>query len=93
MLVDNDHAGDKVSCRSRSCFLTYVITAAVQWFSKKQSTVKTPVFGAEFGTMEWRIDALRGLRYKLQIKEISISGHSHIYGDNKLIVHDTCRPE
>ena len=35
MFVDSDHAGDEVSCRSRSSFLMYVNTALVQWFSKK----------------------------------------------------------
>ena len=39
MPVDNDHAGDKVSCRWRSGFLIYVNTALVKLFSKKQSTV------------------------------------------------------
>ena len=58
MFVDSDHAGDKVSCRSRSGFLIYMNTALVQWFSKKQSTVETSVFGAEFVAMKQGIDAL-----------------------------------
>ena len=52
MFVDSDHAGDKVSCRSRRDFLKYVNTALMQWFSKKQSTVETSVFGAEFVVMK-----------------------------------------
>ena len=43
----------------------YVNIALVQWFSKKQSTVETSVFGAEFVAVKQGIDALRGLRYKL----------------------------
>ena len=50
--LDSDHAGDKL------CFLIYVNTTLVKWFSKKQSIVETFVFGAEFVTMG--IDALRG---------------------------------
>ena len=57
MFMNSDHAGDKVSCRSRSGFLIYVNTALVQWFSKKQSTVVTSVFGAQFVTMKQGIDA------------------------------------
>ena len=52
MFVDSDHAVDKVSCRSSSGFLIYVNTASVQWFSKKQSTVETSLFGAEFVAMK-----------------------------------------
>ena len=58
MFADNNHAGDKVSCRSRSDFLMHANTALVQWFSKKPPTVETSVFGAEFVTMKRSIDAL-----------------------------------
>ena len=55
---DRNHAGDKVSCRSRGVFLINVNTALMQWFSKKQSTV-----GTEFVAMKKGIDDLRGLKY------------------------------
>ena len=62
MFMDSDHAGDKVSHRSRSGFLIHVNTALVQWFSKKQSTVEISVVGAQFVAMKQGIDALQGLR-------------------------------
>ena len=93
MFLDNDHAGDKVSCRSRSGFLIQMSIALVQWFSKKQSTVETSVFGAEFVTMKQSIDALRGLRYKMRMMGTSISGLSYIYGENMSVVHNTSRSE
>ena len=58
MFVESDNTGDKISCRSRSGFLIHVNTALVQWLSKKQSTVETSVFGAEFVAMKQGIDAL-----------------------------------
>ena len=94
MLVDSDHARDKVSCRSRSGLLIYVNTALVKWFSrKKQSTVDTSVYGAEFVAMKQGIDALRGMRYKLRMMGIPISGPSYMYEDNMSVVHNTSRPE
>ena len=74
MFVDSDHAGDKVSRRLRSGFLIYVNTALVHLSSRKQSTVETSVFGAEFVPTKQGIDALQGLRYKLRIMGIPISG-------------------
>ena len=62
MFVDNDRAGDKVFCRSRSSFLIYINTALVQWFSKKQTAFETSVFGAEFVALKQDIDTLWGLR-------------------------------
>ena len=55
-------------------FLTCFNTALVQWFCKKQSTVETSVFGAEFVPMKQGIDALRGLRYKYRMMGIPILG-------------------
>ena len=52
MFVDSDHEGNKVSCKSRSNFLIYMNTALVKWFSKKQSTVETSLFGTEFVAMK-----------------------------------------
>ena len=93
MFVDSDHAGDKVSHRSRSGFLIYVNIALVQWFSKKQSAVVTSVFGAEFVIMKQDIDALGGLRYKLRMMGILISDPSYIYGDDMSVKHNTSRLE
>ena len=61
MFVDNDHVGDKASCRSRSGFLIYVNIALVQWLSKKQSTVEMSVLGTEFVTMKQDINAIGGI--------------------------------
>ena len=55
---------------------------------KKQSTVETLVFDAEFVAMKQGIVTLRGLRYRLRIG-IPISGPSHLYGDNMSVVHNT----
>ena len=93
MFVDSDHAGDKVSCRSRSSFLIYVSTALAQCLSKKQSTVETSVFGAEFVAMKQGIDTLQGLRCKLRMMGIPMSGPSYIYGDNMSVIHNSSRPE
>ena len=84
MFVDSDHAEDKVLCRPRSGYLIYVNN----WFSKKLSTVETSVFGAEFVAMIKGRDALRGLRYKLKITGILISGPSYIHGNNMSVVHN-----
>ena len=80
-------------CRLRSSFLIHVITALVQWFSKKQSTAETSVFSAEFVAMKQGIDSLRDLRYNLRKMGIPISSPSYIYGENMSVVHNTSRPE
>ena len=39
--------------------------ALIDWVSKKQATIETSVFGAEFVDMKHGIEKLRGLRYLL----------------------------
>ena len=92
MFVDSNHAGDRVSCRSRSGFLINVNTALVQLFSNKHSTVETSVFGTEFVAMKQGIDALRGLRYKLRMIS-PLSSPLYIYGENMSVVKNISRPE
>jgi len=93
MMVDSDHAGDKITRRSRSGYMIFVNMALVQWLSQKQSTVESAVFGAEFVAMKQGVECLRGLRYKLRMMGVPISGPSYIYGDNMSVIHNTQRPE
>ncbi|KAL7549770.1 hypothetical protein ACHAWF_015449 [Thalassiosira exigua] len=44
----------------------------VQWFSKKQATVETSVFGAEFVAMKNGMKCLRGIQYKLRMLDAPV---------------------
>ena len=67
--------------------------APIVWFSKRQATVETSMFGAEFVAMKQGMEALRGLRYKLRMMGVPLSGPSFCYGDNMSTVHNTQQPE
>jgi hypothetical protein len=63
--------------------------ALIVWHLKKQSTIKTSMFGAEFVAMKQGMEALQGLRYKLRMMGVQINGPSYIYGDNMSVIHNT----
>ena len=67
IFVDSDHAMDETTRRSRTGYFIYINSALVNWFSKKQATIETSVFGAEFVAMKQGMEAVRGLRYKLRM--------------------------
>ena len=67
--------------------------APIIWLSKQQATIETSVFGAEFVAMKHSIKTLRGLRYKIRMMGIPLSGPTYIYGDNKSQVTNSSRPE
>ena len=63
--------------------LIYCNMALIIWLSKRQPTIETSVFGAEFVAMKHGIETLRGLRYKLRMMGVPLTGPTFIYGDNK----------
>jgi hypothetical protein len=63
------------------------------WFSKKQSTVETSMFGAEFCAMKYGIENLCGICYKLRMMGVPIKGPPSMYGDNMSIVTNVSRSE
>jgi hypothetical protein len=93
MMCDSDHAGDKRTRRSRTGFLIICNMALIDWISKKQATIETSVFGAEFVAMKHGIDKLQGLCYKLYMMGIPLTGASYIFADNKSQVTNSTIPE
>ena len=43
--------------------------------------------------MKQGVETLRGIRYKLQIMDVKVSGPTYIYGDNMSVIHNTSKPE
>ncbi len=70
MFCNSDHEGEKRTRRSRTGFFIFCNMALIDWISKKQATMETSVFGAEFVAMKHGIEKLRGLQYKLQMMGI-----------------------
>ena len=90
--VDSDHAGDITTRRSRTGFMIFLNGAPIYWFSKKQTSVETSSFGAEFIAMKVCCEYIRGLRYKLRMMGISINGPAYVFGDNQSVLANTSGP-
>jgi hypothetical protein len=93
MFVDSDHAGEQFTMRSRTGCVIYLNMAPIVWFSNRQPTVESSVFGAEFVAMKNGIETCRGHRHTLRIMGVTLSGPTYVYGDNMSVVHNTHRPE
>ena len=61
MHVNSDYARDKATRRSRTGLLIFINTDLIHWMSKKQPTIETPVFGAEFVATKHGIEKIRGI--------------------------------
>ena len=58
LYVDSDHASDKYTCQSQTGFFIFLNSALIMWKSKKQPTIETSVFGAEFVAMNHGMETL-----------------------------------
>jgi hypothetical protein len=91
--VDADHAGERLTRRSRTGYLTFLNMAPTNWFSKRQNSVETSTFGSEFTAMKVVTEANRGLRYKLRMLGVPINESSYVFCDNNSVVCNTTAPE
>jgi hypothetical protein len=48
LFMDSDHAGEQSARRSTTGFVIYLNMAPIVWFSKRQPTIESSVFGDEF---------------------------------------------
>jgi hypothetical protein len=93
LCVDSSHADDQRVRRSRTGYFVFLNSALINWLSKKQATVESSVFGAEFEALKHGIGATRGIQYKLQMMGMPISGPTYVCCNNKSVVTNTLKPE
>ena len=91
--VDSDHAGDKLSRRSRTGVLIFCNRTPVIWYSKKQTSIESASFGSEFSALRTATEMVEGLRYKLRMMGVPIDGPTHVKADNMSVINNTTVPE
>jgi len=91
--VDADHAGDKITRRSRTGYAVLLNSAPIYWYSKRQNCIETSSFGSEFVAMKQACEYLRGLRFKLRMMGIPVNDPCFILGDNKSVLVNSSVPE
>ena len=90
---DSDHAGDKLTYRSRTGVLIFLNRAPIVWHTKAQNGVEGSTFGAEFLAAKAGIEIIKGLRYKLRMMGVPIDGPADCRMDNKSVFYNSSLPE
>ena len=93
MFVDSENARDKNNHRSRTGYMMLMNMFMIDWHTKKQATDKGAIFGAYFVAMKQGVEALRGIRYTLQIMGVEVDVPTYIYGYNMSVFHNTSMPD
>ena len=94
--VDASHGANKKTRRSHSGYVIFVNRAPVKWLSKRQQTVETSAFSAEFIAMKHCIEDIEHLRFKLRMFGIPLDPEhpeTHIFCDNESLVKNASNVE
>jgi len=91
--VDAGHTNNRKDRRSQTGILIFVNKAPIHWYSKRQNTVETSTFGAEFCALTIAVEMIEALRYKLRMFGVTIDGAANVYCDNEVVYINTSIPE
>ena len=92
-MIDSDHVGEKTTRQSRTGYFIWLNQELIGWLSKRQPTIVTTVFGAEFFALKKFMKSLQGSRYKIHMMGVPINGPSLVQGDNRSVVLNSTRPQ
>ena len=86
VFVDADHAHDTVTRRSITGLLAFVGCTPVYAKSKRQTSVESSTYGAEFTAARSAVEYLIGTRLLMRALGVPVEGPSVLLGDNRGVV-------
>jgi hypothetical protein len=93
MFCDAAHATCHVTRRSTTGIIIFINGAPILWYSKRQNTIESSVFGSEFVALKIASELNEALRYKLRMMGIPISEPTNTFCDNKSVVVNATVPQ
>jgi len=91
--MDASHAANKKTRRSHTGYLIFINRAPIFWYSKRQHTVESSSFSAEFIAMRACIEQIQSLRFKLRMFGVPIQGETKVFCDNEAVVKNSSKFE
>ena len=93
--VDASHVANKKTRRSHTGYVVFLNRAPIVWYSKRQQTVETSTFSAEFIAFKACLEAIEHLQFKLRCFGIPTpkGEPSYVFCDNESVVKNTTNVE
>ena len=92
IFVDSNHGHDKITGKSVTGIIVFVGRTPIHWESKRQSSVQTSTFGAEFISMKKAVEEAITTRYYLRSMGVKVSKPTIIYADNLSAIKNSTDP-
>jgi hypothetical protein len=90
--VDANLCHDMITGRSVTGILHALNGTVIDWYSKKQATVKTATYGSEFVAARTAVDQIIDIRASLQYLGVPIRPQSYMFGDNQSVIISSTIP-
>jgi hypothetical protein len=90
--VDANLMHDLTSGKAATGILHFINQTPIDWYSKKQGTVETATYGAEFVAARIAVDQIVDLRFTLRYLGVAIKGASYLFGDNQAVILNSTIP-
>ena len=90
--VDANLYHDLVNGRSVTGVIHMFNKTIIDWFSKKQATVETATYGAEYVAARTAMEQIIDLRIQLRYLGVPVKGSTMMFGDNESVVNSSSTP-
>jgi hypothetical protein len=90
--VDAKLMHDLTTGRSATGIPHFLNQTPIEWFSKRQNTVETALFGSEFMAARQCTEQIYDLRYTLRMMGIPLDGTAYMFGDNQSVITQSTIP-
>ena len=91
-MADSYHGHDLVTGKSISGIIGFLVSTPIGWTSKRQSSVQSATFGAEFVTSKRGVDEAMAYRCYLRSFGVQITKPTMIYEDNMSVLINSTEP-
>jgi hypothetical protein len=89
---DASFATDLSNRHSQSGIIIFLNSTPIRWFSKRQNTIETSAYGAEFVALKIAGELVEALRYKLRMMGVALDGPANGFVDNEGVVLNSTIP-
>jgi hypothetical protein len=81
-----------ITGQSVTAILHFLNKFPIDWYSKKQATVKTATYGSEYISARTCVDQIVDLRTTLRYLSVPIRDMSYMFGDNESVINSSTQP-
>lgn len=92
IFVDSNHGHDKVTGKSITGLIVFVGRTPIFYQAKRQASVQTATFGAEFIALKKAVEEAVTTRYYLRAMGVNVTKPTIIYGDNLSAIKNATNP-